>query len=178
MSGGSGKAPASSSIEFAIEKLFRDERRGILRYLSKRVDGQDDAQDVLQEAFMRLVLAKPAALNERPEAYLQRVVQNVVIDRFRRSRNQPVTGPLWDDDDVAISVAPQQGWALEAEDAMEKYRRVLGDLPPRTREIFELNRVDALTYHEIAARYGVTVKAIEYHMSKALQHLHQAFYGE
>ncbi|TCM26153.1 RNA polymerase sigma factor (sigma-70 family) [Novosphingobium sp. ST904] len=61
---------------------------------------------------------------------------------------------------------------------MEKYRRVLGDLPPRTREIFELNRVDALTYHEIAARYGVTVKAIEYHMSKALQHLHQAFYGE
>lgn len=178
MSGASGKAPAAANVDFTIEKLFRDERRGILRYLSRRVEGQDDAQDVLQEAFVRLVSARPAALVERPEAYLQRIVQNVVIDRFRRSRSQPVTGPLWDDDDAVMSIAPQQSWAIEAEDAMEKYRHVLAELPTRTREIFELNRVDALTYPEIAARYGVTVKAIEYHMSKALQQLHQAFYGE
>lgn len=178
MSRASGKTPASTNIEFTIEKLFRDERRGILRYLSKRVEGQEDAQDVLQEAFVRLVSARPAALAERPEAYLQRIVQNVVIDRFRRSRKLPVTGPIWDDDDAAMSIAPQQSWAIEAEDAMDKYRRVLDELPTRTREIFELNRVHALTYPEIASRYGVTVKAIEYHMSKALQQLHQAFYGE
>jgi len=47
----------------------------------------------------------------------------------------------------------------------------LGELPPETREIFLLNREDGLTYTQIAARYALSVKAVERHMVRALNHL-------
>lgn len=165
-------------IDARIEKLFRNERSGLMRFLARRMGPTDDAHDVLQEAFARLLSSRPPALAERPEAYLQQVVRNVLIDRFRRGQSTPPSDPLWEDNDAALGVEPRQEWAIEASDAMKRYRAVLEELPARTREIFELNRTDELTYQQIAGRYGVTVKAIEYHMSKALQRLHQAFYDE
>ena len=178
MTGFIADGSTNSSIDVKIEHLFRREHTKLVRYLRRRTDRHEDVQDILQEAFARLLASRPSGLTERPEAYLQRVVRNVLIDRFRRNQTAPAPVPMLDDEDPALGVEPQQSWAIEAEDAMEQYRRALLELPERTREIFELNRAEALTYAEIAARYGVTVKAIEYHVSKAIHHLHQAFYGE
>ena len=52
---------------------------------------------------------------------------------------------------------------------------VLDELAPRTREMFLLNRLDGLSYTQLAARYGVTVSAVEKQMMKAIAHLNSRF---
>jgi RNA polymerase sigma factor (sigma-70 family) len=47
----------------------------------------------------------------------------------------------------------------------------LEELPLDTREIFLLNREDGLTYTQIAARYAISVKVVERHIVRALNHL-------
>jgi RNA polymerase sigma-70 factor (ECF subfamily) len=44
-------------------------------------------------------------------------------------------------------------------------------LPDRRREIFELSRYEYLTYQEIAARLGISIKTVETQMSRSLKHL-------
>jgi RNA polymerase sigma-70 factor (ECF subfamily) len=72
------------------------------------------------------------------------------------------------------SVAPEQEDALEVEDLHRQYRDAVQHLTPRTREVFILHRVDELTYTEIAARLGISVSTVEYHIMRALVHLDEA----
>ena len=161
-----------------LERLFRSEAPGLVRFVRSRIGKEEEVYDLVQEAFVCLAAARPQVLLERPEAYLQRIARNLVFDRYRR--NDPLRSPTHVVVEEALSVAspPDQEWALEADDARSRYVAVLDTLSPRTREIFLLNRVDGLSYADIAARMNLTVKSIEYHMSRALAQLHQAFYGQ
>lgn len=156
-----------------VADLFKRERPRCARRLRPLVRDADDAADLLQDAFERLVsLRRPDAL-QSPEAYLQRVVRNLVIDRARRAQCRPSNFvPL--DEASLPHVEPLQEQALEANDLMRRYRDAVSALTPRTREVFLLHRVDELTYREIASRLGITVATVEYHISRALVHLDKA----
>ncbi|MEJ7933863.1 sigma-70 family RNA polymerase sigma factor [Sphingobium sp. AN558] len=160
-----------------LERLFRSEGPGLARFVRSRIGKEEEVHDLVQEAFLRLAAARPNVLLERPEAYLQRIARNLVFNRYRRV--DPLRCPMHVaiDEAESVTVPPEQEWAIEANDARSRYIAVLDTLTPRTREIFLLNRVEGLSYADIAARLDLTVKAIEYHMSRALTQLHQAFYG-
>lgn len=61
--------------------------------------------------------------------------------------------------------------AMESEEAREVMKKALEDLPESQRSVFLMNRLEGLTYSEIADRLGVGQKAIEKRMSLALKHL-------
>jgi RNA polymerase sigma factor (sigma-70 family) len=161
-----------------LERLFRSEAPGLTRFVRSRIGKEEEVHDLVQEAFVCLAAARPHVLLERPEAYLQRIARNLVFDRYRRAGRvrRPTLVPV--DEALSVAVPPQQEWAIEADDARSRYIAVLDTLPPRTRAIFLLNRVEGLSYADIAMRLDLTVKTIEYHMSRALTQLHQAFYGQ
>lgn len=161
-----------------LEQLFRSEALALTRYLRSRIGRDDDVQDLLQESFARLAGAKSSALMDRPQAYLQRIARNLVVDRFRRREKQSSTVHIPVDEAIEMSSAPQQEWAIEARDVAERYEAVLMTLPERTQRIFLLNRKENLSYRELATREGISVKAVEYHISRALTQLHKAFYTE
>lgn len=52
-----------------------------------------------------------------------------------------------------------------------RLEQAISELPETQREVFLMNRIDKLTYAEIAERLGVSVKAIEKRMGKALKHM-------
>lgn len=100
---------------------------------------------------------------EHPKAYLARTARNIVIDQARARRARGGAALALDDLDDASApwVAPDQEAAL-------LLKQVILGLPPLYRDVFILNRFVGLTYEQIAQRYGVTVKAVEYRMSRAL----------
>lgn len=98
--------------------------------------------------------------------------------RYRRAAARQASRHVTIDHALDVAIPPDQAWAIEADDARQRYLAAIDALSPRTREIFLRSRVDGRTYSEIAQEMSVSVKAIEYHMGRALAHLYQAFYGE
>lgn len=150
----------------AFEKVFRTEHRRLLRKLRRRV-GPDEALDLVQEVFARLLGSGPLEHIDNPEAYLSRITRNLLIDRVRRKqRGQPIFFPL--DEDRIPPTPPEQTRRIEAIDLQRLYRRTVRAMPPKTRRVFVMHRVRRLTYKEIAAELGVCIQTVDYHMMRAL----------
>lgn len=173
-----GDAAIQTGSALILDRLFRTEHSWLTGYVRRRLGSHEDIYDLVQEAFARLASARPATLEGSPEAYLRRILQNLLINRAKRKETRLAGSHLPIDEFVTPSVEPNQAWRIEADDMLSRYRSALGELPERTREVFMLHRVDELSYREIATKIGISTKAIEYHMTKALAHLDPALYRE
>lgn len=158
-----------------MDELFRIEQPRLMRYLKRQHQMAHEVPDLVQEAFVRLASASASRVPDRPGAYLQRTVRNLMID-VSRSRQKH-----WPERDGEIGNAttqpfspPTQELTIEADDLMRTYRAALDELSARTRQVFLLHRVDDLTYPQIANRLGITTATVEYHISRALVHLDKA----
>ncbi|PIC00545.1 RNA polymerase sigma factor [Caulobacter sp. X] len=154
----------------SLTSLARSYRQPLLRFFARRTLSPEAAEDCVQEVFMRLARASEPGV-ENSEAYLFKTARHVLIDRARRAtvRREILHDPIADLQLVSPEGSPSR--ILEGREALEQAARALRELPERTRNIFLLNRLDGLTYTQLAARYAVNVKVIEREMSKALSHL-------
>lgn len=140
---------------------------GLLRAVRRAVGGSDAAEDLLHTAFVRLSEYSERNTVENPAAFLVRTAANLAVDEHRRvhvRRESPIDiGEMLDISDGQ----PLHPEVLAAQERLEKVMAGLESLGPRTREIFLLHRVDGLKYREIAARFDITVSAVEKHIAKA-----------
>ncbi|WP_043644027.1 RNA polymerase sigma factor [Caenispirillum salinarum] len=153
-----------------VRALFLAHRRELEVYLTRQVSCRDTAADLLQETFVRLVQQPPTADLSNVRAYLYRIARNLVIDHFRRhGRRQTVIMPVEDLHAIADEAVPIDQ-ALDAEQRLMLLRQAIADLPERTRQIFTLNRIDGLTYAEVAEFLGISESSVQKHLAKALLH--------
>ncbi|WP_052223709.1 RNA polymerase sigma factor [Novosphingobium malaysiense] len=156
-----------------VSELYRSELPRLRGWLALRLP-HDRAADLVQAAFARLLGlgSERIAKLDQPRAYLTRIAGNLVRDEarmaMRRARDLHVNA-----DDYELAAADTVA-ALEARDMLVRVDAALQTLPDRTREIFMAHRFEEMTYPEIAARMGVSVKTVEKHISLALRHLHRS----
>ena len=133
-----------------------------------------DADDVAQDAYVRILqLRKPGGV-ENPLRYLFRVARNLFIDEERArtrasglfDRSAPIELQAAGMPDPERILAGKQRLALAVE-AIER-------LPPRCREAFNLHRFDGLSYAAIARRMGISISAVEKHIAEAMIRLSKA----
>ncbi len=143
----------------ALEELFAL-YCGDVRRVARRIVGNDDeAQDVAQDTWMR-VMTHVASLRdtERFAPWLRRVTRNVSLDLVsRRNRMAPV--PLDDDesiDDFPASDAESPEASLLSHEVQWRVWEALGRLSEGDRAILQMREQEGLTYAEIAARLGIT----------------------
>ncbi|MFL6547740.1 MAG: RNA polymerase sigma factor [Povalibacter sp.] len=141
--------------------------QAILRAVRRAVRGEDNAEDLLHSAFIRLSEYQDRDAVENPSAFLVRTASNLAVDERRKQRVRR-EGPLDISEMLEISDAqPLPAEVLVARERLENVMAALESLGPRTREIFLLHRLDGLKYREIAARLDITVSAVEKHIAKA-----------
>jgi RNA polymerase sigma-70 factor (ECF subfamily) len=144
--------------------------RRLVNRIARRLRLPADAEDHLQEAFIRVEQYRKKASVRSEEALLVRVAANLGRDDERRSRrlqDEPAETLLRN----FLCDAPIQDEVLEARQRLERANAGLMRLSPRTREVFLLHRVDGLKHREIAARLGISTSAVEKHVAKAALHL-------
>ena len=165
--------PPAPSQEVDLHVLYLREAPRLLRYFRRRADARDDTADLVQESFARFAGGLPRATIANPAAYLHRIARNLLFDRTRAKRLRPL---LVDDPEAveAVAIAATQSDGMEADELMTAYRRAVEQLPPRTREVFLLNRADGLSYKAIADRLGIGVRTVEWHIAEALVRIRQA----
>ena len=161
------KRPAS------VRDIFERRYEDLTRFLRYRLRGKGEAQDLAQEAFMRLLRRSREHFIERPEAYLFRIAANLAYE-------QRLNGAIAADFDAAEaagelvdeSTAPEQR-AIDQE-RLHRLGQALMDLPPLPRAAFTLQRRDGLTYVEIAKRLDTTPNMVKKHLSLAMQRCRHA----
>ena len=164
---------SSARATVSLDRLYRSQAPKLLRFLTRRSDRQD-ANDMMHEVFLRFAEAerRGAADIERPDAYLTQVATNLLRNRAREAFQRSTAAV-----DLATSsmvVATDLTAALEARDMLNRLQNAMLRLSPKTREIFMAHRLDGASYVQIADRTGLSVKTVEWHMSKAIAHLHRA----
>jgi RNA polymerase sigma factor (sigma-70 family) len=157
----------------ALRALAISHREPLVRYFLRRGVPAEAAEDCAQEVFVRLARIDQASV-DKPEAYLFTIASSVLVDRSRaaRTRQEGKHGPI-DELIPGHDASPVQ--ALEGKQALLRLAAILDELPERTREIFLLNRLEGLSYTQLAARFDMSVKSIEKQMSKALAHLRRRY---
>jgi len=165
------KAPGNSAQLSPTRVRLRSEEadsgfwKGLVRKISRRID-QQDAEDALHNAWLRLDTFRRTHQVDNAEAFLARTARNVAIDSYRR-QSLFSDKPL---EDGAIEMSdpfPLQDEVIEVRNRLQRVKEGLAKLPPRTREVFEMHRLDGLKYREIAKQLGISQSAVEKHIAKA-----------
>ncbi len=149
-----------------VDLLYRDHAPRLRRRLRAELKSSEEASDLLHDAFARLLGARALDRLLQPEAFLNRILRNLLIDRSRRLATRAIHVEI--DDELDLAVPADQSDAIEAEQMRQRYREVVALLPERMREVFLLHRVEQLSYKEIANRLGISVRTVEWHIAEAI----------
>lgn len=133
-----------------------------LGYAGRLLGDRAEAEDVAQEAMLRLWRAAPGwrAGEAQVSTWLYRVVTNLCTDRLRRRQRRGPVGLDADAPEVADGAAGPEDGLIEA-DRMAALDRALAALPERQRQALVLRHIEGLSNPEIAAVMDIGVEAVE-----------------
>ena len=152
-----------SSRDHLVADLFASEGTSLVRLARLFVDDRNAAEDLVQEAFIRLARnVHRIADTARAPAYLRSIVLNLARDQNRRGlvslRHRLPLGPVGPGVDDEIAVREDQREVLEA----------LRELPARQRTCLVLRYYDELGPDEIAATLGISRNSVKTHLQRGL----------
>lgn len=156
----------SDAAEELVVELFRTEGRSLVRLARLFVDDRDAAEDIVQEAFLRLArhAGKIESIDRAP-AYLRSIVLNLARDHNRRGlvslRHRAAAGR---EVDVVDDVGDQLARTEEHRVVLEAVRK----LPTRQRDCITLKYFEELSLAEIAATLGVSINSVKTHLLRAM----------
>jgi RNA polymerase sigma factor (sigma-70 family) len=150
------------------QKLFDQSGRRLLRYLATRLRDGTDADDLAQEAYLRLLRVDEALVVRDARSYALRVATNVATEwgRLSRHRREHV-GTDFLDEQESERLGPMEQ-ATNAQQ-LAAVKRVLESMTPMRRAVVLLHIRDGLTYPQIAAQVGLSVSMVGKHLSLGLE---------
>ncbi len=158
-----------------LEELFRQNGQPLVRFLSAKLRDPQQADEIAQEAYLRMQkLHEPEQL-DNARAFLFQVAANMATDQLRRQQlhHKYVQSQLEKslaDSSVATEVEHGPVEQLLAEERVAQINAALDCMKPKPRQAFLLHRTSGLSYSEIAADMGVSVSSVEKYILAALKH--------
>ena len=165
----------------AFDTLFNRLYAGLCVYAESFVGDKQVAEDLVQDVFVNSWIKRAElTFDESLNSYLYRAVHNGCIQylRHQKVRNQNnfrINAKITEAELIPSEWVVMQSDPLEAEEMQRLYQQALEQLPAKTREIFIFSREFEKKYAEIAQLTGLTIKSIEYHISKALDVFREVF---
>jgi RNA polymerase sigma factor (sigma-70 family) len=148
-----------------VTKDWRSAFSRVKGALMRRGRSEHDAEDLLQEAWVRLACYEREQPVEKPEAFLMRAALNLSIDahRLRQSHGEEVVL----EDVVLVDTSPSAEAMLLAKERIARLGICLGRLTEKTRTIFLAHRIEGMSYKDIAREHNLAVSTVERHIAKA-----------
>lgn len=166
--------PSFASPHHAIGELYVAHHGWIVQLLRRKLGNHQQAQDLAQDTFVRLMRQGALPGLREPRAYLATVASRLCAELFRRrALENAYLASLAALDPQEMPSAETRLLVLETLDAVG---RVLDGLGPRVREIFLLSQLDGLTYPQIAETLGISVNVVQKAMLKAYRTCYAAVY--
>lgn len=153
--------------EEIYESFFHTHARMLRNYIYYKFGDEDQAEDVVQETFVKLWNNCGKVPLEKAKSYIYTVATNLSASIKRHDKVKLKYEAHFISEQKDRTNESPEFLTLEKE-FMEKLNKAISTLPERQREAFLLNRIEKKTYNEIAEIMEVSVKAIEKLIHKAL----------
>lgn len=142
----------------------------VKNYVYFKTGDMEMAEDIAQDTFMKVWEKKESIRDETIKSLLYTIAGNLCKNRFE---HQQVVFDFTQKYQANENPASPE-FELEFKEFSNKLEKAIGDLPEKNRVVFLMNRIEGLTYNEIANNLGLSVKAIEKRMKNALDDLKKA----
>jgi RNA polymerase sigma-70 factor (ECF subfamily) len=158
--------PAGSSHAQRISRLFSEHNDSLIQFLATRLRSVQEAKEVAQEAYVRLLSLEDSGAVSFLRAFLFKTAANLAVDRIRsRNRQQhALHAGLCDESREAPTPDREAASAQE----IEIVRRLVGELPPKCRHAFLLHRVQGVEFAEIAREMGLSERMVRHYVLRAV----------
>ena len=134
-------------------------------WLEKRFPSVCDTDDIIQEAYIRLLRARDRKQLESPRSYLFVTARNLAIDSIRKT-NRSSENPLAENDaESVIDDAEDPQATLETQQEHQVLNEAIETLPQRCREIFTLRKIENMSQSQIAEKLGISVNTVTAQLS-------------
>jgi len=149
----------------------------LLSYFQRRIKDRSQAEDLVQDALLRVIRASECEVIEHPESYVFKVAANLLKDSRRRAVRHPTVTCAALEDEAGGEVertlvderSPER--VLDGETSLAQVLHALDELSDLTRNVFVLFRLEHMKQKDIAALYGIAQSTVEKHVMRAVVHL-------
>jgi len=154
-----------------FKSIFDEYYHPIKNFLYYKLGDVALAEDITQEVFMKAWEKKDQIVVETVKSYLYKIAGNLAINHFKsaKSNYEFELKP----ENPTPSSTEQPDYTMEKDEFAKQLESAIGSLTENQRVVFLMNRIDDLTYKEIAKRLDLSVKAVEKRMHNALEALRQ-----
>jgi RNA polymerase sigma-70 factor (ECF subfamily) len=147
-----------------FENIYDEHAETVRNFIFYKCGDINQAEDLTQEAFIKLWKNCSKVLIDKARSFLFTVVKNLFFNEVAHKK---------------VVIKYQQNYTvnhenqspdflMEEEEFMQKLQRAISNLTDGQREVFLLNRIDKKKYREIADLLDISVKTVEYRMHNAL----------
>ena len=156
---------------------YLERRATLVRFLAARAGSLAVAEDLAQELYLKLAARDREAVVENPNALLYRMALNLMLDRARTESRSAARDAAWRQvsrSDVGGEDVADEPAADDAASAAQRLRQLVAAvdlLAPQMGRAFRLHKLEGLSHAETAQAMGLSVKAVEKHVSAALKAL-------
>ena len=151
-----------------VGALYEEHNSALIRFLSVRLHSEQEAREIAQEAYVKLLgLDEPESVNHF-RAYLFRVAANLATDRLKqRTRRAALRSHALAGTEQA-SPSPER--ALSAQQELAIVQEAVKELPVKCRTAFLLHKIHQVPLAQTALRMGLTDRMVRLYVARALSH--------
>lgn len=162
-------AASRSDHAQALAEISRNHHAALVRFLTVRTGSIEDAKEIVQEAYAKMLgLEHPGTIGMLA-GYLWRVAVNLAVDRRRHhalhERFSIAAAPAVEKQEFSAESI------VEARERLEIVERAIEELPPRCLEAFVLHVLQGTTFDEVGREMGISGRMAKKHVARALEYL-------
>ncbi len=150
-----------------FDMLFKQHSRTLRNYIYYKSGDANLAEDLVQEAYIKLWNNCKKVPFANALFFLKRVANNAFLNVVK---HQKVVLEYEKTPTSKVTIEDPE-FVLEEKEFMQKLENAIANLSEKQREVFLLNRIDKKTYAEIAVFLDISQKAVEKRMRNALKKL-------
>lgn len=151
-----------SHSDCLITQSYIDYHDQIINYIKFRVNNNEDAADIAQDAFVRLLDYKLMLRPETVKSFIFTIVRNLVIDYIRRQyRKQDVSANMYEFTKEYTDTIESN---LHTEDILRLENGMLMTMPKQRKLIYSLIRFEDKSADEIASEFQISKRTVECHL--------------
>ncbi len=168
------------SIGMVVERMFQRYHLVLMKYLRDRLFNKQEAEDVAQEVYYRIARRTASDQIDFPKAFLIRTARNLLIDMRRAAPKNQLLLSIDSEEDIELittiedeTIQENPESEISAEQLLSGIKAALAELNPKCQAVFVMNRVDGISYRQIAKDLNMSESMVGKYMRQALRHLMQ-----